>query len=1553
MSLLKSNIHPSGGHAESVSSAREGTLSPDCGLTGPFIDQEKDSCAIVAVLSKTGEPTHTTLREALSGLQMMEHRAGQINNEGDGCGVQVDIPRHLWERWLKKEGQDPALANDPRFVVAHIYTPRNTGGQEHGSTPTESDLRAEMHRLFSENGFDILSLRKGQVLSGRIPKESENEPLFWQAGLLVREGLNPQRVAFDAKVRMESEGRIHIGSLSGDVAVYKVKGTSFVLSEYFLDFQDPQMKSRAVLGHSRYSTNTLSVTERVQPFSILGHNGEINTIDKLRRESAMLGIPPVKGGSDSQDLDRTIEGLMVQFGFSLMEAMEIVFPPITHIISALDPKMRQMYFLYRRFLGPLAQGPAAIIARYQDEIVFSVDALGLRPMWLFETDDLTFISSERGIVSASRMVNQPKPFAPGEKMAFFLGRGPLSPIMYPEIQETLYQRYAERFHPEIPSFTHPEGVPLPSMATLLDLPKELLSRTLPVQSLWHPFGFSTDDHDMISFFGQTSFEPIGSLGFDGPLAVLSKDRMNIPDYFKENVAVVTNPAIDREREMEHFSPRIVLGPRPLFGNTVHTPRGLDLALPILLGGNIGDPLLPTDRYRALAERLGIHLLEDLPRHFPKDHIRTISSTFTEKESLKEALDRISREAIDHARSGAEILIIDDSRALMPGHFWIEPALTTALVDRALRKSPPVGNTPNLRRNLSIIVHSGAIRNLHDTIFTFAIGADAINPHLLFETAITPVKGEKIQDPDEREKRIENVVGALKKGIEKVISTMGIHEMRGYGRLFSSIGVGLELSELFATPHFLGGEKAGLSLDRLEQEARSRAPYFQGEKVEKLSKTYHLYPKVWKLAGDVANQKEPYSKYQEKLNAVESENPISLRHLLDIAPGKNTIPAESVDLSVGEQSTPFIISSMSFGSQGEVAYRAYAEAAEQMNIICLNGEGGEILDIIGKYPKSRGQQIASGRFGVNIALLNSSNLVEIKIGQGAKPGEGGHLPGKKVSAKVAKARKATTGVDLISPSNNHDLYSIEDLAQLVAELKSANPKVRVAVKVPVISGIGTIGIGIAKAGADIIAVSGFDGGTGAARMHALRYVGLPVEIGVTEVHRALLYAGLRDKVEIWADGGLKSSSDALKVMCLGANRVGFGTLPMVAIGCTICRECQMDTCHVGIATQIETEEQAHDHGLKRFVPRDFEFSVRQLKHFFTGMAEDLRRLMAEAGISRGQSIVGQTGHLIQIRHFDKIDLTPLLNPSSYNPDPEGFCGVAPQDGAFTLGEKITAEVERSLRQHPRAVEIQVDRTTSMDRNIGTHLSGVLHREYPNHPMVTVSINHGSVTGNGMGAFIKGNMTIRVNGGAQDGVGKGAMAGRIVVLKAKNGNGQYVDGSVGKSLAYGAQGGRFLIQGDCDSRAGIRLSGAEMVIGGRITAPINDHVGHLGIHSNMKGFAFEYMTNGRALVLGDPGPWICAGMTGGTVYLLKQPEWGFDEAAIRRRIARGSKVLILPPAKEDETIIRELIGDYQQEISASGQEEEASWLAGISRLEIRKYFVRIIPEALQVEQTVSTE
>ena len=378
------------------------------------------------------------------------------------------------------------------------------------------------------------------------------------------------------------------------------------------------------------------------------------------------------------------------------------------------------------------------------------------------------------------------------------------------------------------------------------------------------------------------------------------------------------------------------------------------------------------------------------------------------------------------------------------------------------------------------------------------------------------------------------------------------------------------------------------------------------KAERIGKTFHLFPRIWKAIGEVASTGD-YTNYREKISEQEVQNPTTIRHLTSFKRQVSSITSQDVDISVGQHNLPFIISSMSFGSQNEIAFRAYAEGANRLNMVSLNGEGGEIKDMLGKYPNTRGQQIASGRFGVNAELLNSSNLLEIKIGQGAKPGEGGHLPGSKVTEKIAEARNATIGSDLISPSNNHDIYSIEDLAQMIHELKTANDQARVAVKVPVVPNIGTIAVGIAKAGADIITLSGFDGGTGAARIHALQNVGLPVEIGVKAAHNALLEAGIRDEVEIWADGGMKSAADVLKVMLLGANRVGFGTLSMVAIGCTTCRGCHLDTCHVGIATQIESEAQAKDHGLRRFVPRQFDLAVQGITNLFTAFGNELKEL----------------------------------------------------------------------------------------------------------------------------------------------------------------------------------------------------------------------------------------------------------------------------------------------------------------------------------------------------------
>jgi len=543
------------------------------------------------------------------------------------------------------------------------------------------------------------------------------------------------------------------------------------------------------------------------------------------------------------------------------------------------------------------------------------------------------------------------------------------------------------------------------------------------------------------------------------------------------------------------------------------------------------------------------------------------------------------------------------------------------------------------------------------------------------------------------------------------------------------------------------------------------------------------------------------------------------------------------------------------------------------------------------------------------------------------------------------------VSLISPSNNHDLYSIEDLAQIIEELRTANPSARISVKAPAVAGIGNIALGIAKAGADIITISGYDGGTGAARKHAIKFVGLPADIGVREAHRALTEAGMRDRVELWADGGARTGRDVVKLMLLGANRVGFGTMAMVIIGCTACRGCHLGTCHVGIATQIETTEEAERQGLKRFVPRVLENGVIYETTFFRGMAREIRILTAKLGYHRTQDLVGHAELLVQTRGLDRLDLSDLLAP----PAPAGLPQLESDVRIIRkplnyLTSLISGLVAETFAKGEERVRYDDDSATSSDRAIGTHLAGTMVRGWQDGRIgasceALLHFHRDSVPGNGLAAFTIPHITIRVEGGAQDGVGKSMRGGKVVILKGENRNGVRVGGSVGKGLAYGAQGGTFIVQGEADSRACIRLSGADVVLGGRIRSPIDDTLGNMAGRATLKGFACEYMTAGRVVVLGDPGPWFCSGMTGGTVYCYLDAEMGLDREALRRRLAQGAGVEIRDLDEYDLPQVEQLLGRYHRELLHSHQEDEADWLAGVLA-RYRSSFVKVVPEQTMI-------
>lgn len=1475
-----------------------------------FNRQEHDACGVIASVEKKKIATRENIFHCIDGLVMMNHRAGFINGEGDGVGIHIDIPRALWKEKLAAVNVDSSVVDNENFIVGHVFFNRSGDAEV-----IKAELKAKLVQYDLELIFDTDNVTDSSALG---PIAIQENPVFWQFASLSKEtGNELSKKLFNIIVDFEMNDQVHVASLSQHHAVYKVMGAGDILPKYYQDLASPLVASTMTLGHNRYSTNTLSSFFRVQPFSVIGHNGEINTIAKLRDEANMVDVPLVKGGSDSQDLSRTLETFICRDGYSLFEAMDLLFPPIINEIKAYPENLQDLYTYLREGWGHYAQGPAAIISRFGDEAVFSVDALGLRPLWMVEIEESYLFSSEPGIVPSSEYVGEPKPLSPGEKVGLKWNGDSIEVYEHRSFQEEVYSRFSKR-------------IDFANARTRLEVPSMEKKVTISYPEKIHngqykAFGWERDHVQLIEQMAEKGVEPIRSLGHDSPLAALNPDRRNIPDFIKESVAVVTNPAIDRDRETEHFSTRTVVGKRPALFAKEETGSVIELSTPLVIEGNAGYDC---------SELTGQPSADQVIHYYQEQQLVSyIETIFPETETIPEALERINAEAISAVKNGKTLIILDDAKAHQDG-LWLDPHLVVSAVDQALVEG-------GLRRDCSLFLRSAAIRSLHDIITALGLGADVISPYYMFMT----VMGDST-------KPIVNLYSALTKGLEKVISTIGIHELRGYGRLFSAIGLNEELSNYLNIVNFFGSKELKYDFELMKEDSQARVVDYQNEK-ERIGKTFSLFPRIWKAIGEVAATGD-YSAYREKISEQEEKNPTTIRHLTGLKQTDSNLSSNDVDISVGEHSLPFVISSMSFGSQNEIAFRAYAEGADRLNMVSLNGEGGEIKDMLGKYPRTRGQQVASGRFGVNAELLNSSNLLEIKIGQGAKPGEGGHLPGSKVTAKIAEARNATIGSDLISPSNNHDIYSIEDLAQMIHELKTGNDKAKVAVKVPVVPNIGTIAVGIAKAGADIITLSGFDGGTGAARIHALQHVGLPVEVGVKAAHNALLEAGLRDSVEIWADGGIKSALDVLKVMLLGANRIGFGTLSMLAIGCTTCRGCHLDTCHVGIATQIDSEAQAKEHGLRRFVPRQLDLAVQGIMNLFGAFGNELQALAASIGIKNLQDAVGRSDLLEQVKGNDLLDLTYLLKQLEISQ-------LYYQEAAATLEEKqlqvaAGAEYLDAIDEELHCSR-EFESVNSSQRVLASRVSchrvrGRLDGSYKQLSPVSLRYK-GSILGNGLGAYNTEGITIEVNGGGQDGVGKTSFGGNILILKSKGKDGQFYNGSVGKGFGYGAQKGLLVAQGNADARAGIRLSGADMIIGGLVRKPITEkEYGNIGSSANIKGFAFEYMTNGRGLVLGDPGPWICAGMTGGVVYLRHQPEMGLTKDAIQRRIAKGAKVNVESLNATGQKDIEELLGKYIEALKSNGQVEEAKELSLLLE-NPEKNFVQVVPVKEQADPSVSTE
>ena len=1393
--------------------------------------------------------------EAIKALVQMEHRAGKVGNRIDGTGLLTTLPRDLWQERLDESRAD-VDARDPRFWVVTLALPW-MDGQEATRHLEQCLLPWQFRHLTSH--WDVVDGDEGLYSHG-----------FYFTGDRAMEAQQFLQ-ALDA-VEHRFPGKI--ASFSRFVGVFKVKNGAHALGQHAQPLWGPQFLPRAVLGHNRFSTNTTTDLCRVQPFLGLAHNGEINTIERLTRDLEDIGIRPVELGSDSQNLDRLLLGLETRYGLDASQAVRLAMAPSPAYLSQLPSHLKTAWEKAQAFWGPVAEGPAAVVYLREGQLVAGVDALGLRPLWLMETKTSYVLASEPGVVDASQWVAEPRPLGPGEVMALtWTEDGPATLTASAAIEQNLLQRFTG-----FPSVTQWE--PNPNSVDEVWVSNNQLAAD----------GWRKDDVTMLHGFADTGRDPVGSLGFDGPIGCLYPGIANIADYLQETVAVVTNPALDREREAEHFRLQTYWSARPDLDQPFPDPVVV-----------LGHPWLRDRDVSELEERFSWR-------------VRRVSLKWPLGTEELLSAHELGREVLELGRRGASVVVLDDHLG-SPAEdvVSLDPVLGMAFVDNALRKA-------GIRRQVRVIVRSGAIRHLHDAAVLLGLGADALVPYAVW-SQIAP-------------ERYGTVIEVMNQGLQKILSTMGTHELSGYGRNFSAIGLPVAVANHLGVVSYAAADYGEWCRHRATLQQERYALYRSRE-----SKALRFIPRntnyVYKAALSLAEGHTDATSFHEAIANVEVKHPSQLRHFLKVAPSERGLETRP-QLSVGRHALPFVIASMSFGSQGEQAFRSYAQAAKVLNIVAMNGEGGEIPDMVGQYYPWRGYQIASGRFGVNAELINGGQYVEIKIGQGAKPGEGGHLPGRKVSQKVAQARRAQFGVDLISPSNNHDLYSIEDLKQLIDELKQVNPDVKVVVKVPVVPNIGTIVVGIAKAGADVVNLSGFDGGTGAARLHALRHVGLPADIGVPLVHAALTASGLRDQIEIWADGGMRSGTDVMKMVLLGANRVGFGTMAMVALGCTICRHCQKDTCHVGITTQMQSVEEARARGVKTFRMQEPDRAETQLVRFFRGLGEELAHQLQSLGFSSVSDAVGQWQCLEQRGLAGTANYQGFLDDLAVGmTEASDYMVMAQGGGADTFGQ-VGSETHR-------------ESSLGSLRTIGTATSGRRVRAgwVEDEDVLRVS----KVAGQGFGAFLHQGVHLMALGGAQDGLAKSASGGRIAVMKARNSAGEFYGGHAGKSMAYGAQGGVIVVQGAADARAGIRLAGAHVIIMGD-GLPTPHDAQNFWDGAVIKGFGFEYMTAGLGLVLGDPGPWLASGMTGGTVYLRHDSDRGLTRDFLQSRMAQNAQVQLSALDREDVDPIRQLLDAMFTALEESEQGHRCpDWMPLWK--DPRMHFLKLVAKGEQADPAVSTE
>ena len=1408
---------------------------------------EHDACGVAFVVDARGRRSHAIVEAGLTALRNLEHRgaAGSEVNSGDGAGILMQVPHDFLAAVTDFPLPEPTASGEPTYAVGNAFL------------PADADQRAVaiavIEQVIAEEGAELVGWRDLPVDAEGAdlgPTARSVQPHFAQLFISGGSGLALERLAFVVRRRVEGRTRergvdTYFSSLSARTLVYKGMLTTDQLAMFFPDLSDPRLASAIALVHSRFSTNTFPSWPLAHPYRYVAHNGEINTVKGNRnwmraRESQLasdlfgtgdLGrIYPIctPGASDTASFDEVLE-LLHLGGRSLPHSVLMMIPEAWENHESMDPARRAFYQYHSTLMEPW-DGPACVAFSDGSVVGAVLDRNGLRPGRYWVTDDgLVVLASESGVLDIDP--------------AKVVRKGRLQPgRMF--LVDTVSHRIVE--DDEIKAAIAAENPYADwldaGLIELADLPERehIVHTHASVTRRQQTFGYTEEElRVLLAPMARAGAEPIGSMGTDSPIAALSDRPRLLFDYFTQLFAQVTNPPLDAIREELVTSLISTIGPS---GNLLEpSPASCrNISLPF--------PVIDNDE---LAKLIHVNADGDLPGL----KAATLSGLYRVTgggEALAARLAEICAEADAAIEDGARLIVLSD-RHSDAEHAPIPSLLLTSAVHHHLIRTKQ-------RTQVGLLVEAGDVREVHHVALLIGYGAAAVNPYLAMESVEDLAAAGTFLGGVEPETAIRNLIKALGKGVLKVMSKMGISTVASYrgAQVFEAVGLDADFVDTYfhLTDTKIGG--VGIDVVAAEVAARHAKAYpvsgiqaahrrldIGGEYQWRREGEPHLFDPdtVFRLQHATRTRRyDIFKQYTGRVNE-QSERLMTLRGLFSLASGRTPIPVDEVE-PVSEIVKRFSTGAMSYGSISREAHETLAIAMNQLGGKSNTGEGGEDPErLYDPARRSAIKQVASGRFGVTSEYLVNADDIQIKMAQGAKPGEGGQLPGHKVYPWIAGTRHSTPGVGLISPPPHHDIYSIEDLAQLIHDLKNANPKARIHVKLVSEVGVGTVAAGVSKAHADVVLISGHDGGTGASPLTSLKHAGGPWELGLAETQQTLLLNGLRDRIVVQTDGQLKTGRDVVIAALLGAEEFGFATAPLVVSGCVMMRVCHLDTCPVGVATQNPVLRERFS-GKPEFVVNFFEF-----------IAEEVRELLAELGFRSIEEAVGRAEVIDATRAVNHwkaqgLDLAPLL----YVPElPEGAARHRTTDQDHGLAKALDNELIRlaaDALDSGAPVRAQVP-IRNVNRTVGTMLGHEVTKKYGGAglPDGTIDITLTGSAGQSFGAFLPKGVTLRLEGDANDYVGKGLSGGRVVVRPDRAADHLAEYSTIGgNTIAYGATGGELFLRGRTGERFCVRNSGATVVAEG-----VGDH-------------GCEYMTGGRAVVLGPTGRNFAAGMSGGIAYVL---------------------------------------------------------------------------------------